>query len=239
MDVKELINIGLTKNQAEVYFEILNHPSQSGGKIAKTISIDRSFVYSIINSLIDKGLVSHIIKGNVRLYYSTDPENLLKEIDEKRDKVSKVVEELKLIKEQVKSEKSVSVYEGKAGLKAYVRDFLNVSSFETFGGGGDLKIIETLKYEYPHYLKEFNIKKIRGKLITSPKNKKIMNKIYKKSQVEIKTFDNLKSGVNFTISKDKLAIYSAEEKPFVIIIENKNIAQALRDYFINTWEYAN
>ena len=173
MDAKELIEIGLTKNQAEVYLEILKHSEQSGGEIAKTLSIDRSFVYNIINSLIDKGLVSHITKGKVRLYNSADPENLLKEIEEKRNKINKVVEELKSLKEQTKTENSVNVYEGKAGLKAYIRDLLDSDYFETLGGGGNLKILEALKYEYPHYLKEFNDKKIRGKLITSPKNKKI------------------------------------------------------------------
>ncbi len=47
-----------------------------------------------------------------------------------------------------------------------------------------------------------------------------------------KTFNGLKSGVNFTMSNNKLAIYSAEDKPFVIIIENKNIVNALKDYFV-------
>lgn len=238
MEAKELISAGLTKNQAEVYLEILKHPEQSGGEIAKIISIDRSFVYSIVNSLIDKGLVSHITKGKVRLYYPADPENLLKEIEEKRTKVDKIVQELKALKKQTKPEKSVLVYEGKAGLKAYIRDFLESDSFETLGGGGNLKILEALKYEYPHYLKEFNKKKIRGKLVTSPKNKKIMSKIYKNSKVKIKTFEGLESGVSFTIFKNKLAIYSVEEKPFVIIIENKNITNALKNYFDKTWNFA-
>ena len=238
MEAKELISVGLTKNQAEAYLEILKHPGQSGGEIAKTISIDRSFVYSIINSLIDKGLISYITKSKVRLYYPADPENLLKEIEEKRNKINKIVQELKSLKEQKKSEKSVLVYEGKAGLKAYIRDFLKSDSFETLGGGGNLKILEALKYEYPHYLEEFNKKKIRGKLITSPKNKNIMSEVYKNSKVEIKTFDGLESGVSFTIFKNKLAIYSAEEKPFVIIIENENIASALKNYFDKTWNFA-
>lgn len=237
MEAEDLISAGLTKNQAEVYLEILKHPEQSGGEIAKALSIDRSFVYSIINSLIDKGLVSYITKGKVRLYYSADPENLLKAIDEKRNNVNKIVQELKSLKEQTKSEKSVLVYEGKAGLKAYIRDFLEANSFETLGGGGNLKILEALKYEYPHYLNEFNKKKIRGKLITSPKNKKIMSDIYKNSRVEIKTFEGLESGVSFTIFKNKLAIYSAEEKPFVIMIENENIAKALKTYFDKTWNF--
>jgi len=238
MEAKELISAGLTKNQAEVYLEILKHPEQSGGEIAKTISIDRSFAYSIVNSLIDKGLVSYITKGKVRLYYPADPENLLKEIEEKRTNVNKIVQELKSLKTQTKSKKSVLVYEGKAGLKAYIRDFLESNSFETLGGGGSLKILEALKYEYPHYLKEFNKKKIQGKLVTSPKNKKIMEEIYKNSKVEIKTFEGLESGVSFTIFKNKLAIYSVEEKPFVIIIENGNIANALKNYFDKTWNFA-
>ena len=49
MEAKELLEAGLTKNQSEVYLEILKHPGQSGGEIAKTLSIDRSFVYGIIN----------------------------------------------------------------------------------------------------------------------------------------------------------------------------------------------
>lgn len=235
MEAKDLLDAGLTENQAKVYLEVLKTPGQTGGSISKKVSIDRSFVYNILDSLTDKGLVSHIVKERNRLYYPSDPENLLKEIEEKKNRVSIAVEKLKSIKEQTKSEQSVKVYEGKAGLKAYIRDFLESDSFETLGGGGNLKILEALKYEYPHYLKEFNKKKIKGKLITSPQNKKIMKKIYLKSKVEIKTFEGLKSGVNFTIFKDKLAIYSAEEKPFVIIIEDKNIAQALKDYFNGIW----
>ncbi|GAG05885.1 unnamed protein product, partial [marine sediment metagenome] len=70
------------------------------------------------------------------------------------------------------------------------------------------------------------------------KNKKIMSEIYKNSKIEIKTFEGLESGANFTIFKNKLAIYSAEEKPFVIIIENENIANSLKRYFDNIWKFA-
>lgn len=236
MEPKELIEAGLTKNQAKVYLEVLKTPGQTGGGIAKKVSIDRSFVYNILDSLTDKGFVSYVIKEKNRLYYPTDPDNLLKEIDEKQKKISKVVEELKLLKKGTEQKRSVKVYEGKAGLKAYIRDFLDSESFVTLGGGGAVKILDVLKYEYPHYLKELNQKKIKGKLITSLKNKKIMKEMYKKSEVEIKAFEKLKREANFTIFKDKLAIYSAEEKPFVIIIENKTIAQSLKDYFDKIWQ---
>jgi len=238
MELKDLIEIGLTKNQAEVYLEVVKHPSQTGGQIAKKLSIDRSFVYNILSSLIDKGFISHIIKGKVRLYYSSDPENLLREVEDKKNKISKVIKELKEIKKTTKSERSVRVYEGKAGLKAWIRDFLDTDSFSTLGGGGTLNILDVLKYDYPHYLKEFNKKMIKGRLITSKANKKVMKKVYEKSKVDIKTFESLKSDVSFTVFKDKLAIYSAEEKPFVIIIEDKTISNSLKNYFNEMWKIA-
>ncbi|MDD5193477.1 MAG: helix-turn-helix domain-containing protein [Candidatus Nanoarchaeia archaeon] len=238
METEELINIGLTQNQAEIYLEILKHPGQSGGKIAKMVSLDRSFTYGIINSLIDKGLVNYTIKEKVREYSASDPENLLKEIDEKKNKITEIVQELKSMRNQKKSEKSVLVYEGKAGLKALARDIISSDFVTTIGGGDSLKIFEELKYEYPHYLKEIKERKIKGRLITSPKNKDLLKKDHKNSEVEIKSFEGLKSKVSFTIFRNKLAIYSAEDKPFVIIIEDQNIASSFKTYFDKTWNFA-
>ena len=72
MEIKELVEIGLTKNQAQVYLELTKNPEQTAGNIAKKLSIDRSFAYGILNSLVDKGLVSHITKENKRVYYNID-----------------------------------------------------------------------------------------------------------------------------------------------------------------------
>ncbi|MCK4730625.1 MAG: hypothetical protein KAT28_04865 [Candidatus Aenigmarchaeota archaeon] len=239
MDAEELIEVGLTKNQAKVYLEVMVCPEQTGGEIAKKLSIDRSFAYNVLSSLIDKGLITYITKQDKRLFYPSDPENLLNEIEEEKNKISKLVDKLKLIEKQKKLKRSVKIYEGKSGLKAYVRNFLNTDSFVTFGGGGNLKILEVLKYTYPQYLKEFNRKKIEGKLITSPQNKDIAKNLYKNSNVKIKNINGLKSEVNFTIFKDNLAIYSAEKKPFVIIIEDKNIANCLKQYFDKLWQFIN
>ena len=48
MKSEQLTEIGLTKNQAKVYLEILKTPEQTGGEISKKLSIDRSFAYGIL-----------------------------------------------------------------------------------------------------------------------------------------------------------------------------------------------
>jgi len=236
MDPEELIEIGFTLNQATVYLELIRNPGQSGGQIAKKISIDRSFVYGILNSLMDKGFVTYNVKGRKRLFYPSDPENLLKDIEEKRIKAQKTITRLKQIKQEDKSEILVRTYEGKAGLRAYVREILKADSFCTFGGGGKLAILDVLKYDFPHYSKEFKKKKIKGKLITSKENKELLQKVFGNSDIEVKTLLKQKNDVNFIIFKNKLSIYSAEDKPYVIVIEGKKISNALQSYFDSLWE---
>ena len=227
MKASMLVEFGLSENQARVYLEIIQSPGRSGSNISKSLSIDRSFVYDIINSLINKGLVSYVVNGKIKVFYPSDPENLIKEIDEKKIKALNLIEEIKKLQEKNKSENEVKVYEGKAGLKAY-----------TLGGGGTLNILEVLKYDYPNYIKEFEQKKIKGSLITSEKNKKIMGSIYPKSSVKIRNLEHLDSSVSFSIFNNKLAIYSAEEKPFVLIINNKEISSSLKNYFDHLWKQA-
>lgn len=235
MDIGELVEIGLTRNQAKFYLSLLKFPGQTAGELAKRISTDRSFAYDILNSLRDKGLVSYVKKENQRVFFASDPENLLKDLDEKRNKIHGLIERLNSIKPQKKEELSVNVYEGKAGLKAYVMDFLETEKFYTMGGGDALSLFEKLKYQYPQYLMKLTTKRIAGKIITSEESRTFLKQIYKDSKVKIKSFANLKSPVSFTIFKDKIAIYSAEEKPFVIIIEDKNISTALKAYFDILW----
>jgi sugar-specific transcriptional regulator TrmB len=239
MQIENLMEAGLTKHQAEVYLEVLKGPGRSGGELAKRLSIDRSFAYNILNALIDKGLVSHITEKNIRLFYPSDPENLLNEIEEKRTKVSTIIEELKKINAQTKESRAVTVYEGKAGVKIYARECVERDSFCLLGGGERPGILDTLKSDFPHYLNLFENKKTRGRAITSNSFRKIMDNLFEKSEIKVRTLPNLKTRASFTIFKDKIAICSTEEKALVIMIEDRNVAETLQCYFDSLWKLAN
>jgi len=237
MEPKDLIDAGLTANQAKVYLKIVKEPAQSGGQIAKGVSMDRSFVYNVLAALSDKGLISHIFKNNIKIFYPTDPESLLKESEEKKERITSIVEELNKIKGTTKNvERIVLVYNGKPGLKVFMRDLLECNNFLSLGGGSVYNIFDILKNEFPHYLKVLEEKKTKGKMITSPENEENMKKTYDNLNIQIKTMDKLENTTCFTIFNDKLAIYSLEEKPYVIIIEDKSVADTLTQYFNKVWE---
>ena len=198
--------------------------------------MERSFVYNVLAALANKGLISHIFQENVKVFYPTDPESLLKESEERKGRIMGIVEELKKIKGEKKVERVVLVYNGKAGLKVFMRDLLECSSFLSLGGGGLYNIFDVLKNEFPHYLKIFDEKNTKGKIITSPENEENMKKTYLHLNMKIKTMDGLNNSVCFTLFCDKLAIYSLEDKPYVIMIEDKNVADTLAEYFNQVWD---
>ena len=80
--LKKLMELGLTKNQATVYLALIKQQEQRAGTIARTVSMDRSFVYSILNILIHKGLVGYIIIENKRWFYACHRVNLMKIIED-------------------------------------------------------------------------------------------------------------------------------------------------------------
>ena len=231
---KELEQLGFTKNQAIIYLELLKHPEQTGGELSKKINLDRSFTYGILKNLISKGLISFIIKDSKRIYSASHPENLLKDTEEKMKFASKVVSELNQIKSSPDVKNSVEVFEGSSSLKKLVREILKEKEFYILGGGGQLKTIELLKYEYQHYIKEATSKKINGKIIVSEKNSKFLKNTFKNSEVKIKTLKKKESQINFVIYGDKVAIYSSQ-KPYLIDIKNKDISNAFKAYFDILW----
>jgi sugar-specific transcriptional regulator TrmB len=67
MDEKLLQEIGLAPTEISVYTALLKTGSAKVGVLIREVSLHRSRVYEAINRLIEKGLVSYIIKNNLYL----------------------------------------------------------------------------------------------------------------------------------------------------------------------------
>src|SRR3989344_9555172 len=121
-----LTDIGLTKSEISVYFALLELGSSSTGPIIKKANIASGKAYLILDKLIIKGLVTHVIKSGTKYYQAKDPERLLDYLKEKeqelKQKESKLKEILPKIKEKYEQEKYkhlAEVYEGIKGFKTF------------------------------------------------------------------------------------------------------------------------
>ena len=65
---EKLRKAGLTGNEAKVYLELLRKGALSANDLAKKISMDRTLTYTVLNHLIEKGLVNYVIKEKKKFF---------------------------------------------------------------------------------------------------------------------------------------------------------------------------
>jgi sugar-specific transcriptional regulator TrmB len=238
METESLIELGFTKNQARIYILLLRSPGLSAGKIAKNLSIDRSFTYGIIESLIKKGMIYSGMKKDKKLFYPEKPTRIQENLKEELNKASSIVTLLEKIESSSKNLSSIEIYEGKQALKKYLSELINSKSFLTLGGGGDLNLFNILKYEHPHYLNEIKKRKTSGKVICAEKNKHFWKENLQGSPIELKSLEGAGKENSITIFKDKVILSSETETPNIIIINNPDHAHSLQHYFNYLWKIA-
>jgi sugar-specific transcriptional regulator TrmB len=232
---EKLGEIGLSNKEAEVYIALLKNSPISGGNLAKLLNMDRTHTYNLLSNLINKGLATHILKNNRKLFRSTSPKNLLNQVQKKESIIKSILPEL-LNFEQIKKEPSVvRVLEGKDGLRAVIRMLFDSKEKDICVYGGTGKSYDVLKYEMPHIAKEIGIKHIRGRIITA-------DKLEGQPFTKLKNF-NIKYIEEVTPSStmifgDIVSIQVFDEKTSVILIESKSVADSYKKYFEFLWKTA-
>src|SRR3989344_2574665 len=118
-----LLKIGLTEGEAKVYLALSELGSSTVGPIVKKSKVAYSNIYEILNRLIEKGIVSFIIKNKTRDFQAASPSNLIQYLDKKQEQIiqekealEKILPDLEKLRE-AKSKQEAEVFIGKKGLR--------------------------------------------------------------------------------------------------------------------------
>lgn len=231
MDIYEkLQQAGLTGNEVKVYLELLKGGELSANQISKNIGMDRTLTYSVLNHLIKKGQVNYVIKQNKKIFSCSDPNNLLNQIKFKEVFILDLIKELKKIKTKKPELTEINVYEGKEGIRVLMREVIKQKHFLAFGGTG--KAYDLL-YEMSAIAKKLEKTKNFAKVIMGQDFKGHEFTRYKNVKVKLA---KVKSEATTTIFGDCVSIHLIKDKPIVIIIKNKDIANSYKNYFNLMWK---
>ncbi|MBU2562533.1 MAG: hypothetical protein KKF68_02645 [Nanoarchaeota archaeon] len=228
----ELIKAGLTRNEAKAYLELLKQGELSANKLSKKISMDRSLTYTILNNLIEKGLVSYIKKDTRKYFKPEHPKNLLNPIKSKELFIETLINNLIKIKPKKDEETEIKIFEGKAGIRNFINLAIKEKYFYAFGSTG---LAFFSLHEMPHIAKK--VSKLKKDI------KIIGNKKYKGTEpFEFKAFKykylDIKSKATTSIFGDYVSIHLLTQKPLIILINNKEIAESYRNHFKVLWKVA-
>ena len=233
MDInKTLSKIGLSQNEIKIYLTLLDNGSTTAGCIAKLAKIDRSSGYNSLNHLLDKGLVSYVLVGEVKEFQAVGPRRLLEYLKEQQDEVKSILPKLQQRHKSTKQEGQVRLFKGIKGVKSIFRDIARSSSPNyVFGSEGQFsKRMPEFALQFDRLKKENNVKtKMLIRDGRSEKDKKT-------SQYRYVDVDESIAVTN--IYDDKIAIIIWTDEPEGVLIENAAAAKAYKSYFDLMWKAA-
>jgi HTH-type transcriptional regulator, sugar sensing transcriptional regulator len=236
MDTSILEDIGLTNAEIKIYLALLELGQATAGPVIKRTKLQNSVVHMTLAKLVEKGLVSFIIKGKIKHYQATDPSNITEFIEDKKRRFEQILPEL-LLKQRSTVKQSAEVYEGFKGFKTMLYDLIKDGkkgdeflffSFYTHNPD-DFDNVYTFYNEYEKKRKELGLK-VKG--IAS---KEIKSKFQSRDIRNI-LFVDFPVPLNISVFKNKVIFTPWEDERVSFLIHSRQLANSYRKYFYSIWK---
>jgi sugar-specific transcriptional regulator TrmB len=238
--IATLKQLGLSENEAKVYLAALELGQATVQGLAKKSAVKRTTVYTALEGLKEKGLVSQTKKDKKTFFAAESPENLVRLSWQHYQQIKKSLPELKSIYNTSDTKPKVMFYEGREGyisvyeniLKDEPKELLAIVSYDDF--------CRHLDYQYEQEWIERRIEKkitLRWLDFRTPKTE-AMKKEGRKALREIRF---LPKDFSFTSSmfiyENKLILMSGKQKEFMaVVIENTEFSQMFKQSFEMLWQ---
>jgi|SRR3989344_513576 len=238
-----LKDLGLTENEVKVYLSALKIGKCSATEIRKNVQISNSQVYSSLDSLISRGLITYEKTHLGKRYSALDP-SVIKELINKRNKIIEdYIPYLKQLQNKTAYSTDISVYEGLNGFRTamlklakeclknetiYIIGFSN-QDYKNEQLSAILRDVNKISVQKNH---KFN-------MILDNKDNVFFKQRKEEKISKIKFMGgNFKSPASIDIFEDYVYILIWDESPYAIRIKNKNVAEGFKVYFNFLWNIA-
>ena len=242
MDTKVLEKIGLTKNEIAVYLALLELGTTSTGPMIVKSGLHSSRVYESLNSLIKKGMVSFVLKGNVKEFTAAEPESILDLLEERKRDVQDIIPELKVLKSLKKPEDKATVYEGYRGVRSVyddiVRSLKKNDEILVFGARGQDESFMSKTF-FKQYTSRRVAKGIKMRIIFNDDAKETGKYYSKLPNTTVKYMPkNMKTPAAVDIFSNNVGILVLKPTPKIFLITSKEVADSYRAFFDMLWQLA-
>ncbi len=232
--LEKLREAGLTENEGKLYLTLLELGPSNAGLISRKSGLHRRVVYDTVEMLIKKGLIGYIKKNNVKLFQASSPQRVMEILKEREENIEDIMPAMLEMFNTTREREETNFYKGKNGLKTVFEDQL-LCGKEILIIGGSLVAYELFEFYFHWFDKRRAERKIKVRAIFNKTNKKL-----KVAKSEIRFLpEKYNSPLAVNVYGDKVAIILwSKEKPFAVVIQNKDIAQGYRNHFEIMWKVA-
>jgi len=238
----------LTEGEIKVYTALLGLGETTTGPIVDNSGVSVSKVYGILNKLSQKGLVSHIVKGETKHFKAADPKRIIDFFEEKENRIKeerqellKIIPLLETKKGSILTDETAQVYDGLKGIQT-----ARERSLKTMKKGDMMWILGISKTPYDKltsYFKDFHKRRVAKGILCNylyneyAKDFAQASKKYKLS--EVRTMPNgLVTHGWIEVYADTVTIGINHEKSFSVVIINQDVANSFKIYAQMLWNGA-
>jgi len=249
VDIFKTLN--LTEDHSRVYYVCVEKGSCPASTIAQNAGVPRSTCYSLLEDLIDLGLVTSTKVETKTLFSPESPEKILTLLRQKEQQIqeqsSGLLKNISLLVNLYESHKpdfpGVKFYQGAGGLKALYFDSLSADEILVVSQGS--AEVQDSYAKYPDYIKAFVDEcllgqvKTRAILETTPAAIEYQKLFPSEKNQVILIPSNLKTHfghVDKCIYEDKIS-YISHDNQVGILIQDETLAMHEKAQFEYLWEH--
>jgi sugar-specific transcriptional regulator TrmB len=238
MNIEELKQLGLTEKESQTYLALLNMEETPVSQIAKKTQINRSLMYLVLDSLLEKGLATYVIKNNLRYYRAADPNKIISLLEEKQNIAKQILPDLLKLYAPRTKKPIVEILEGKEGIYTLFNDILNQNkewcAFNVPGKIPDIVKIRATQFDIERSKKGIILKAILArKEKGSEGSKRFTSKKHSYVKFTNEEYDSIAST---WIYSDRVAmVFWYSEFPFAVRIIDKKFSENYKKSFKLMW----
>ncbi|MBW2981640.1 helix-turn-helix domain-containing protein [Candidatus Woesearchaeota archaeon] len=233
--MEEIIQkLGFTQAEARVYITLLRLGPVKVGKVIEKTGLQSSTVHNVLHSLIDKGIITYILKGKMKIYQAVDPNLILKSYKEKEQEFEKIIPKLESLQKLAEIKQEAEIYEGTKGIMTMLNELIEDAkpndTYYFFAVD-----VRGLNKDIQKFFERFDAKRKAKKLITRGLARKELKPLFEKRKYLKMKYTNMPLPANTGICNNKMALISWGEKPTGILIQSKQIVKKQKEFFNELW----
>jgi len=234
--------LGFTERETKVYLALLDLGETKMGPLAAKTRLQPSKIYQTIEKLIDRGLVTFVLKSKIKYFQAQDPQEILNILKEKERAFGKVLIELQQRKKFSQERQVAKVYEGYKGIKSLYNSLLDGLDAKSYYYVFAFRTEYNISPLSSRFLRDIHIrlneKKVDDKILghTSVKSKIIKN-YGDINRIKLRfTKYNFPSGL--VIVNDRIINLTWGDRPTAVEIISSQIAKQYKEFFLEMWKQA-
>lgn len=235
-----LMQLGLSEQRADAYLKLLELGGATASELAKKMGVQRTSVYSILQSLAQEGLVENYILKKKQFYRAVKPEKVASRFEEKLDAFHKVIPLLKTIEKEEARGFGLRFIETTPELQKFYRDVLEEYRDKEYRVIGSAPTWEGISAEFfKQYRKDRAARNIRTRLLLSEESRimAIEGPGLLREFRYLPPKHSFKSTID--IFDDKILIVSPSLSALAVVIAIPAMTDVFSSIFEMLWEYAN